>query len=135
MPKAPRKSTRRKPRRIVTSDKDGYTRASDLKVIKADGTVETVPALSKTKYQAIVKNRLVTEADRKAVKRRDKGLCRYCGNSSGPWEIDHIVPVSRGGSNNRSNLVLACTRCNQKKVWRFGDRSQSATDVFETNTN
>jgi 5-methylcytosine-specific restriction endonuclease McrA len=30
-------------------------------------------------------------------------------------EIDHVVPLSKGGSNDLSNLVTACKPCNQAK--------------------
>src|SRR5260370_2635723 len=32
-----------------------------------------------------------------------------------PFEVDHILPRSRGGSNRISNLCLACHACNQQK--------------------
>lgn len=41
--------------------------------------------------------------------------CAYCGAKNIPLEIEHIVPKSRGGSNQVSNLTLACHSCNQKK--------------------
>ena len=41
--------------------------------------------------------------------------CAYCGAEKVPLEIEHIVPKSRGGSNQVSNLTLACTSCNLKK--------------------
>lgn len=40
--------------------------------------------------------------------------CVYCG-VDGDLEIEHIVPISRGGTNSRTNLTLACRACNQKK--------------------
>lgn len=49
------------------------------------------------------------------VQERDQGLCRYCGASNVPMTIDHLVPVSRGGSNRMENLVLACEGCNGEK--------------------
>lgn len=54
---------------------------------------------------------------------RDKWKCRYCGVlviESGPniphkATVDHILPVSKGGKNNRENLVTACCKCNSHK--------------------
>lgn len=41
--------------------------------------------------------------------------CAYCGASGIPLNIDHIQPLSRGGSSRISNLTLACISCNQAK--------------------
>src|SRR5713101_4562185 len=41
--------------------------------------------------------------------------CAYCGREQVPFELDHIRPRSRGGSNRVSNLCLACHECNQAK--------------------
>ncbi len=41
--------------------------------------------------------------------------CAYCDKTDGPFELDHIRPRSRGGSNRISNLCLACHACNQAK--------------------
>ncbi len=41
--------------------------------------------------------------------------CAYCGKTEVPFEIDHIRPRSRGGSNRISNLALACHSCNTTK--------------------
>lgn len=42
-----------------------------------------------------------------------EGKCCYCG---APWEqMDHLIPLSRGGSNNIDNLVPACRSCNRDK--------------------
>ena len=45
--------------------------------------------------------------------------CVYCNGANVPFELDHVVPKSRGGSDRVSNLVLACHGCNQNK----GDRT------------
>lgn len=39
--------------------------------------------------------------------------CQYCGRIG--YSIDHINPVSRGGSNEISNLILSCNECNKLK--------------------
>ncbi len=41
--------------------------------------------------------------------------CAYCRKADTPFEVDHILPRSRGGSNRISNLCLACHSCNQEK--------------------
>ncbi len=50
--------------------------------------------------------------------RRDKFRCVYCGR--GPADgvrlhVDHVRPVSRGGTDDPSNLVTACDECNLGK--------------------
>lgn len=56
-------------------------------------------------------------ATRAAVMLRDAYTCQYCGATPGRQllTVDHVVPRSRGGAHDWSNLVTACTRCNQKK--------------------
>lgn len=41
--------------------------------------------------------------------------CAYCGKGDVPFELDHQLPRSRGGSHRVSNLVLACHECNRAK--------------------
>ena len=46
---------------------------------------------------------------------RDGQRCAYCGTIDGPFHFDHIFPVARGGSDEATNLVLACVPCNMSK--------------------
>lgn len=41
--------------------------------------------------------------------------CTYCHCLLSSFHIDHIMPVSRGGLNDRANLQLLCPTCNMKK--------------------
>jgi 5-methylcytosine-specific restriction endonuclease McrA len=41
--------------------------------------------------------------------------CAYCGKQDVPFQIEHLTPRARGGSNRVSNLTLACEPCNQRK--------------------
>lgn len=52
------------------------------------------------------------------VYQRDGYICAYCDDEEGPFQIDHVIPVTRGGSNEMSNLRVACRSCNSSK----GDR-------------
>ena len=40
--------------------------------------------------------------------------CAYC-EKRGSMAIDHIIPLSRGGTNEADNLQLLCRSCNSKK--------------------
>jgi 5-methylcytosine-specific restriction endonuclease McrA len=44
--------------------------------------------------------------------------CAYCHKEATRWEVDHILPRSRDGSNRISNLALSCHACNQEKGGR-----------------
>lgn len=51
---------------------------------------------------------------------RDKGVCQYCGT---PFEYkaltyDHVVPRSKGGQTEWTNVVTCCTACNLRKGGR-----------------
>lgn len=52
---------------------------------------------------------------RASIFERDDFACVYCGASDVALECDHVVPVSRGGSNEPENLVTACRNCNRSK--------------------
>lgn len=96
--------------------------ASAVTITRPDGATETLPPYGATRLQRIVKSRDdITASLRASVLRRDRGTCRYCGRGDGAMEIDHVVPVSRGGRGTKSNLVIACRGCNQRKgaeTWR-----------------
>jgi 5-methylcytosine-specific restriction endonuclease McrA len=56
---------------------------------------------------------------------RDRYRCQYCGRSVielKPREgltRDHLIPLSRGGTNDWSNVVTACASCNTRKANRL----------------
>lgn len=64
---------------------------------------------------------------RQQVYDRDGGLCQLCGKAMPFWretsygrgmiscDIDHIVPRSKGGSNDLENLRLTCPSCNRRR--------------------
>lgn len=54
---------------------------------------------------------------RRKVFERDGWKCTYCGDpiSMESGEVDHVVPFSRGGSDEMHNLAAACRPCNRDK--------------------
>lgn len=79
------------------------------RLIRADTTTPR----PKTAGQ-IVRSRLSGTVKR-AIKSEAENCCHWCGIHSATLEIDHVVPVSRGGTNDRSNLVASCKACNAAK--------------------
>ncbi len=63
---------------------------------------------------------LMTTRLRTYIKERDNYTCRLCGNSiyAEPnllLEVDHIIPISRGGLTIENNLQTLCWKCNRSK--------------------
>lgn len=63
---------------------------------------------------------LMTKKLREFIKKRDNYTCCICGNSTHTepnllLEIDHIVPVSKGGVTEEKNLQTLCWKCNRSK--------------------
>ena len=52
---------------------------------------------------------------RKEIFKRDNYTCQYCNKVGGILECDHIIPYSKGGSNDITNLITACRKCNRQK--------------------
>lgn len=63
---------------------------------------------------------LMTSKLREYIKKRDNYTCCNCGNSiyAEPnllLEIDHIIPISKGGCTTENNLQTLCWKCNRAK--------------------
>ncbi len=58
----------------------------------------------------------IPDSVRVAVLLRDGGRCRKCRSATN-LEVDHLIPVSKGGDSDESNLQTLCRRCNRRK-WK-----------------
>lgn len=85
---------------------------------------------SKSKRKARLRGASVVESvNPMVVFRRDGWVCGLCGVSTPQWlrgtisqfapELDHIVPVSRGGEHSYANTRCLCRRCNAAKADRL----------------
>lgn len=54
-------------------------------------------------------------------------LCAYCGKKD-KLTVDHIVPLSRGGSNYIENIAPACGKCNARKYTKTGEEFLALLD-------
>ena len=72
-------------------------------------------------------NRLTARFSRKNVFLRDDYTCQYCGERFEPRQLtcDHIVPRSRGGRAEWTNMITSCVRCNLRK----GDKLPEEVDM------
>ena len=90
--------------------------AAELQALEAapyrcdQGAVVVAYAAKEAKH----KREPIPEDVRIAVWRRDQGKCVQC-DSNERLEYDHIIPVSKGGSNTVRNIQLLCETCNRKK--------------------
>lgn len=65
-----------------------------------------------------VRRPALSQSVRASILERDGPTCRYCAATEGPFDIDHIIPVVQGGSDDPSNLCVACVPCNRSKGGR-----------------
>lgn len=83
--------------------------------------VKRVVAYKKMAPREARKRESIPPRLRYAILRRNGFRCGYCGHGPGDGatlHVDHIMPVSRGGTNHPDNLIAACFDCNIGK----GDR-------------
>lgn len=59
----------------------------------------------------------ISTRQRFEIFKRDGFVCQYCGGHppSVILHIDHIVPVSKNGTNDKENLITSCSKCNLGK--------------------
>lgn len=62
----------------------------------------------------------VSQETREYVRQRALFACEYCGvreqDAAGELTVDHVRPRSQSGTDDESNLVYCCPRCNQFKA-------------------
>jgi hypothetical protein len=64
----------------------------------------------------------LTLAIRWYVLNRDKFMCQYCGRTpkdGATLQVDHIISIANGGTNDFNNLISSCWECNVGKGTRF----------------
>ena len=83
-------------------------------------TVVHIPSIIACGGRRVPQGRSVPALTNAALFGRDRNLCLYCGRvfAHATLTRDHVVPKSRGGTDEWDNVVAACKRCNHHK----GDR-------------
>jgi len=57
----------------------------------------------------------LTAKEWQAILKVNNHRCFYCGKKFKTLEMDHVIPLSKGGKHVRKNIVPACRSCNAKK--------------------
>jgi len=60
------------------------------------------------------------KSKKRMIMERDNFTCTYCGKGypNVKLEVDHKIPLSRGGTHDYSNLTTACRQCNSTKSYK-----------------
>lgn len=98
---------------VIHQKKDKYVKFDELKSIYNEWK-------NSKKYNETAKRerKLINYTLREEVLKRDGYKCCVCGKTEKDGvrlEIDHIIPVSKGGQSTISNLQTLCSSCNAKK--------------------
>lgn len=70
------------------------------------------------KYQSKKQRSLMSDELREQIKKRDNYTCKICGKympDEVGLQIDHIIPIVKGGKSVPSNLQVLCSKCNGHK--------------------
>lgn len=70
--------------------------------------------VSRNKRRAAAAGEHFTFAEWEALLMQHAGSCAYCGSTE-LIEVDHRIPLDRGGSNTIGNILPACRHCNRRK--------------------
>ena len=92
----------------------------ELNSLTLDALAETLVEKIRWAKSAVGQRALMTTRLRNGIKLRDNYTCRQCGVSVAAephllLEVDHIMPVSKGGLSVPENLQTLCWRCNRSK--------------------
>ena len=73
--------------------------------------------IQKIKKPDAIHKRSVSETKKKYVSAQQGWKCGHCQQQlSSTYEVDHIVPLYKGGTNDLTNLVSLCPNCHRKKT-------------------
>lgn len=91
-----------------------------LDISNLNDFVEYLSERIKFRKSAAGQRALMTSKLREKIKQRDNYTCQKCGLSTNDernllLEIDHIIPISKGGMSTEDNLQTLCWKCNRTK--------------------
>ena len=107
--------------RLVLDGKAEIVEAEPERVVRSEKMTLPRPAVIRLTKFIHVPRRFRRTVTNTFLFARDRYRCQYCGrhmNELKPRESltrDHLIPLSRGGTNEWTNVVTACSGCNARK--------------------
>jgi len=97
---------------LVTKGKAEVVRSGENPIITGYNKYVRPVIIRLLKY---IKHRTrLNNPNRSRIYKRDGYECVYCGSKK-HLTLDHVLPKSRGGTNEWTNLVTCCSKCNRQK--------------------
>ncbi|WP_193011114.1 HNH endonuclease, partial [Psychrobacter aquimaris] len=105
---------------VSAAGKSGFETPIQLDIKGLEGFIKYLANLIKFKNSIAGQRALMTVKLRERIKRRDNYSCQICTLSTSDeanllLEIDHIIPLSKGGITAEDNLQTLCWKCNRTK--------------------
>lgn len=95
---------------VVKEDSNG-------KVLRSPSFEMGMPRVIRVKNAWVRRRKHSVPCTRRNLLLRDNAECQYCGKqvTTENYTMEHVLPVSRGGKTEWSNVVVACAPCNKEK--------------------
>lgn len=113
--------------RLVLDGKAEIVEAEGDRLVRSERLTMPRPAVIRLVKFVHVPRRFRRQVTNTFLFARDHYRCQYCGRTAAelrPRESltrDHLIPLSRGGTNDWTNVVTACSPCNTRKGSRMPD--------------
>ncbi len=114
--------------RLVLDGKAEIVESDGRRVIRSVSLAVPKPAVIRLVRFVHVPRKFRRQVTNTFLFARDGYRCQYCGRDSSQFKFrecltrDHLIPLSRGGTNAWTNVVTACSTCNTRKGNRMLER-------------
>ena len=111
--------------RLVIDGKAEIVEADRANPVRSERLTMPRPAVIRLTKFIHVPRRFRKQVTNTFLFARDRYRCQYCGRLQAelkPREAltrDHLIPMSRGGTNDWTNVLTACSTCNTRKANHF----------------
>jgi 5-methylcytosine-specific restriction endonuclease McrA len=108
--------------RLVIDGKAEIVESDPARAVRSERLTMPRPAVIRLMRFVHVPRRFRRQVTNTFLFARDRYRCQYCGRAQAELKLresltrDHVIPMSRGGTNEWANVVTACSPCNLRKA-------------------